>query len=77
MISLLESTQYLLCRSGETGRRTGFKIQRTLGPCRFESDLRHKAMVYRTVASLCYYIAMIFRIRLAKSICASLSPPTS
>ncbi len=37
--------QSFLCRSGEIGRRTGFKIQRTLGPCRFESDLRHTAMV--------------------------------
>ena len=58
-LSLLESIQYLSCRSGETGRRTGFKIQRTLGPCRFESDLRHKAMVYRTIAFHCYTISNI------------------
>lgn len=37
---------YCNCRSGEIGRRTGLKIQRALGPCRFESDLRHKAMVF-------------------------------
>ena len=30
------------CRSGETGRRTGLKIQRALRPCRFDSDLRHQ-----------------------------------
>ncbi len=35
----------LLRRSGEIGRRTGLKIQRALGPCRFESDLRHWVMV--------------------------------
>ena len=31
----------IFSRSGEIGRRTGLKIQRALGPCRFESDLRH------------------------------------
>ena len=30
------------CRSGETGRRAGLKIQWTLRPCRFDSDLRHQ-----------------------------------
>ncbi len=29
------------CRSGETGRRRGLKIPRSLAPCRFDSDLRH------------------------------------
>ena len=79
MIVLLEGIQTLLSRSGEIGRRTGLKIQRTLGPCRFESDLRHQAMVYQTIAFLLHYhyIAMIFRMRFARSICASLSPPTS
>ena len=77
MITLLEGIESLSCRSGEIGRRTGFKIQRTLGPCRFESDLRHTAMVYQTIAFLLHYIAMILRIRFARSICASLSPPTS
>ena len=32
----------IICRSGETGRRAGLKIQWTLRPCRFDSDLRHQ-----------------------------------
>ena len=30
------------CRSGETGRRAGLKIQWTLCPCEFDSRLRHQ-----------------------------------
>ena len=69
-------------RSGEIGRRTGLKIQRALGPCRFESDLRHQATVFGKAVALSFwvtfgYIETILRIRFARSIWVSLSPPTS
>ncbi len=44
MLRITESrSDFVACRSGETGRRRGLKILRALRPCRFNSDLRHQA----------------------------------
>jgi hypothetical protein len=48
-----------MCRSGETGRRSGLKIHRASRPCRFDSGLRHQYTEEKQDAESCYFNAFI------------------